>query len=100
MRKVSRRFFDNANATNSLIVAASNYYPHPTSRFKHRPRHVLSDNDDGITVAAAAAIASRSHSTSSSSNQHPRRPSFVPHFGNYRHVPGRFSPIRSSQNNL
>lgn len=62
MRQASKRYFDSAlSHPNPLVVSAANYFPHPTTRFKRRPRHALTDPDDEITLAIKAHDANRPH---------------------------------------
>lgn len=76
VRQASKRYFDSAvTHPNFLVRKASIYFPHPTTRFKRRPRHALTDPDDEITVAIKAAIACRPHTTTEcpSGSNRPRR---------------------------
>jgi hypothetical protein len=106
MKLASQRFFETASAhTNPLIRNAANYDTRlydarnaRRSRLIRRPRHVLDDPDDAITMAIAAHPP-RTH-TRSQTTRRPRRrgrPSFPTSgaYTRYRHVPGRFSPSRS-----
>lgn len=115
MKSASRRYFDSApHHPNRLLREAVEYCPIPDVRRRlRRPRHVLQDPDDDITVTNMARSNSELRSpdtpqgnTSTSHSPHRplrrrrrRRPPQNttrgrPHYFNrYRHVPGRFSPI-------
>lgn len=104
MKETSKRFFDKAvNHRNPLVVKAATYSSQKdvAIRFR-RPRNVLDDPDDEITAYnKRVALTNQHYSTqqpSTSSNQRTRRRVRGPvfHFGRYRHVPGRFSPVRPS----
>ncbi|GBP64370.1 Probable RNA-directed DNA polymerase from transposon X-element [Eumeta japonica] len=51
MKDASERFFDIANShPNPLLVSAVSYEPPPPHHFCRRPRNVLLDPPDGLTV--------------------------------------------------
>lgn len=100
LKQASVRYFDSAPIhPNQLVVSASVYVPPVVSSVrKRRPRSVLGDRDDAITVAMQQAeqLATRTN-TPRPPLYRPRRrgrASVTPRVSlfNYRHVPGRFSP--------
>ncbi|KAI8427039.1 hypothetical protein MSG28_014680 [Choristoneura fumiferana] len=116
MKQTSRRYFDSApHHPNRLLREAVDYNPRPAvlRRFR-RPRHVLTDPDDDITVINQSRTESDSRCPRTSQGdisllnsphrplrrrRRRRPPQYTtrgrPHYFNrYRHVPGRFSPIR------
>ncbi|GBP50387.1 Probable RNA-directed DNA polymerase from transposon BS [Eumeta japonica] len=51
MKDALKRFFDIAGSlSNALLNAAVNYEPPPSSHFIHKPRNVLNDPPDALTV--------------------------------------------------
>lgn len=102
LKECSRRYFDNApHHPNPLVVQSADYVPlrDPTVR-RRRPRNVLADPDDAITLAIQAAMESRSQLHSTQPRYRPRRrgrgsPPLNANSRN-RPLPGRLSQIVSS----
>lgn len=70
MKLASKRHFDKAkHHPNPLVRKSINYYPFPTKKARRRPRHVLTDPDDPITVANDKLKAARAANNNSSNNR-------------------------------
>lgn len=99
MKLASRQFFDKADEhPNPCVVRAASYRPRANvNARKRRPRHVLDDPDDAITLAMQRQAPEGNPRNNRPTYRPRRRGRRTPTTGaytRYRDVTGRFSPSR------